>query len=520
MIDGFLIRHLVAELNNELQKARLEKIIQLSSFSFGLYFYHQGKRKLLIIDLSPEHFRMYLSKKIPQEQLSSQVLSTFKKHLEGAILNSVSQYLSDRVIELNLIMNDFIEGPIQKKLIFEAMGKHSNLLLIQDGIIIDTVKKMFFETGRQLLPQATFTYFPSDKLPFDSIDYQNVETPKELVNRYMGVSPVLASYLDQHKVQVSDIKICPTRDLITGKFYVLDLFSNEKKHYPTISEMLEDEPSKEQTHYQSEAFFIEKQIKKLNNKKEQLSEDLDKAHLGLNAKSIADFIYQSSIPLDQKMASLTYQDGSIITLDPTKTLNQNAQDYYKRYQKSKRSIGFIQDQISQNQEMIQLFQDFQGFLSFASMDSIKELDQELTQYGYKKAKHSQTPKKGKNKPNVLRITDGPIIYTIGKNNLQNEYITHELAQKEDMWFHVKDAPGAHLIVNTSQLTEDILRKAAMLAAYFSSMRESSSIPVDYTKVKHIKKIPGLPGYKVSYKNQQTIYIDIDFEKIQRYLNKV
>ena len=520
MIDGFLIRHLVNELDHELKKARLEKIVQMSTLSFGFYFYLHGTRKLLKIDISPEHFRLHLSTKPPKDQISSQVLSTFKKHLEGSILESISQYASDRVIHLDFMMNDFIEGPTKKRLIFEAMGRHSNLMLIQDGIIIDTVKKMFFESGRQLLPQAQFTYFPTDKIPFDQIDYASYSTPKALTDRYMGISPFLARYLDEHKVQISEIKISPTRDLHSGKFYVIDVFSQEKKTYSTISAMLDDEPTWHQKHYDSQAFFIDKTHKKLTNKLEQLQDDLEKAHEALSTKDIGDMIYQLALPLDQKYASWTNEMGVTIALDPNKTLNQNAQDYYKRYQKAKRSIGFIQDQIKQTETMIHLFEDFKGFLSFATLDSMKELDQELSQYGYKKARSIPPSKKGKNKPNILKIMDGPIIYTVGKNNLQNEYVTHVLAHKEDMWFHVKDAPGAHVIVNVPTLNEAILRKAAMLAAYFSSLKGSSSIPVDYTKVKFIKKIPGLPGYKVSYRNHQTIYIDIDEEKIQRYLNKV
>jgi predicted ribosome quality control (RQC) complex YloA/Tae2 family protein len=113
-----------------------------------------------------------------------------------------------------------------------------------------------------------------------------------------------------------------------------------------------------------------------------------------------------------------------------------------------------------------------------------------------------------------------LTYAIGKNNLQNEYVTNVYAQKEDYWFHVKDAPGAHVVVNAKTLTEPILRKAAMLAAYYSSLRFSSSIPVDYTKIKYIKKIPGVAGYKVTYQKQQTIYIDIDEQKLQTYLKNV
>ena len=150
-------------------------------------------------------------------------------------------------------------------------------------------------------------------------------------------------------------------------------------------------------------------------------------------------------------------------------------------------------------------------MSMSTQDSIRDLDKELLSYGYKKMKFDVVKKK-KDKPNLLTLRDGEITYTIGKNNLQNELLTHTLADKNDYWFHVKDAPGAHVVVHTSDLNESVLRKACMLAAYYSGMKHSSSIPVDYTRIKYIKKIPGLPGYKVTYKNQQTMYIDIDEEK--------
>jgi predicted ribosome quality control (RQC) complex YloA/Tae2 family protein len=120
----------------------------------------------------------------------------------------------------------------------------------------------------------------------------------------------------------------------------------------------------------------------------------------------------------------------------------------------------------------------------------------------------------------LTIKDDQATYLVGKNNIQNEYVTHELARSEDYFFHVKDAPGSHVIVKTSTLNEFVIRKASMLAAYYSSLKLSSSIPVDYTLVKNIKKIPRLPGYKVLIKNQKTMFIDIDQEKIENYIKQL
>jgi predicted ribosome quality control (RQC) complex YloA/Tae2 family protein len=239
----------------------------------------------------------------------------------------------------------------------------------------------------------------------------------------------------------------------------------------------------------------------------------------LSDRLLGDLIYQSGFDLTEKHAFLDV-DGTHVTLDPTLTLNENAQIYYKSYQKAKRSFQHIESQMEQNQAFIDVFQDLKTFVSFATPESLKDLESELIPYGFKGNKMPKISKKQSSKPNIIRLEDQGIIFYIGKNNIQNEYVTHVLANKEDMWFHVKDGAGAHVVVTTKTLSEYILRKACMLAAYFSSMRESSSIPVDYTLVKHVKKIPGLPGYRVSYKQHSTLYIDIDPLQIQSFLKNV
>ena len=517
MIDGYFLYKLTEELNQELAKARLEKIIQQDAQSFVFSFYHQRERKQLVIDLSAEHFRMHLTKHMIKETQSSQFVTTLKKQLEGSIVEKITQHQTDRVIEIHLISYDLIDGPIPKILIFEAMGRHSNLILVKDGLIIDTFKKMFFESGRQLLPQAQFSYFPTDKKSALSIQYDGINSPQDLVNTYMGISPLLAKYLDEHHLQWQDLPLKPTRNLKTNRFYAFDVFSDQddKKIYDSLSLLLDDDTKKEKPAYLSQKQFIDKQLKKYEHKKQQLEKLLDDTKDQLEVKQLGDLIYASGHDLSKSMSHLAY-DGHAYLLDPTKSLNDNAQDAYRTYQKAKRGINHITEQISINQELIELFKSFDIFISMSTQDSIKDLEQELIQYGYKKAKPDKIKKK-KDKPNLLILRDNEVTYIIGKNNLQNEYITHTLAQKDDYWFHVKDAPGAHVLVQTTKLNEHILRKACMLAAYFSGQRHSSSIPVDYTLIKHIKKIPGVPGYKVTYKNQQTMYIDIDEEKIGSYL---
>jgi len=521
IFDGFFIYHLIIELNQNLANARLEKIVQTDGMTFIFVFYFRGERKNLLLNLSPNGFSLYLTEKKQVSQVSSQFLITLKKHLEGAILEDITQHMTDRVISLNFKINDFIDGPTNKQVIFEAMGKHSNLLLVKDDIIVDTYKKMFFEEGRQLLPMAKFEFFPSDKISFSKMNLEGMNSPKDLVDHYLGVSPHLAKYVFEQKILPQDIPFKPTRDLKIKKDYVSDIFeqTDEKKYYPSISKMLDDHQEVKNQSTESHALFIDKQIKKFVKKSESFDASIEDSKEKLENKIFGDYIYQSGFPLTEKRSSIDVMDLHI-PLDPTKTLNENAQLYFKAYQKAKRGLEHIHEQVKQNDELIALFDEFKTFLSLSNGENLKDFESELIPFGFKGTKIKQINKKQSSKPNILKLTECDIFYYVGKNNVQNEFITHSIANKDDYWFHVKDAPGGHIVVTAKKLNEHIIRKAAMLAANYSSLKFSSSIPVDYTQIKHIKKIAGMPGYHVSYKNQQTIYIDIDQDKLESYLKNV
>lgn len=517
IIDGVFIKHLIKELNKNLEKSRLEKIFLFNETTFVMQFYHQGKKQKCVIDLNPNSFSTYISQKPLSSKTNSQFLMTLKKQLEGGILNSITQYLTDRVLIFDFTLFDFIDGPVKKTLIFEAMGKHSNLLLVKDNILVDTYKKMFFETGRQLIPGANFEYFPTDKKVFDQIDYNSIDSPKMMTRSYMGISLKLATYLYEKQLQISDLVLNPTKDLTINNGYFMDIFptQHDKKTYLSLSDLLDDQKIINKQFRQSYHLFIEKYIKKLFKKKEQLEKALLDTKEQLQDKNKADYIYQSGLDLHTKQSTLNIYDMTI-NLDSQITLNENAQKFYKTYHKAKRGLVHITKQIKQNNILIDLFESFKTYIDIASENDIKDIENELIPYGYK-AKKQSVNKKQKHIPNILTIKDDQAIYLVGKNNIQNEYVTHELARSEDYFFHVRGAPGSHVIVKTDKLNEFIIRKASMLAAYFSSLKLSSSIPVDYTLVKHIKKIPRVPGYKVIIKNQKTMFIDIDQEKIDSYI---
>ncbi len=518
IFDGFFIYHMIKELNNNLIRSRLEKIYQTSEMSFVFVFYHRGIRNHLKLSLSPHDFGMHLTASKTRSTVSSQFLTSLKKHLEGSILESISQYKTDRVITFRFASSDFIDGPTEKTLIFEAMGKHSNLVIVKDGLIIDTFKKMFFIEGRQLLPKAKFEFFPSEKKPFFNIDYYTISSYKELVENYLGISPFLAKYLFENQVNLADIAVNPTRNIELAKDYAFDIFpdTDNKKHYQSLSQMIDSRELKVASSTSSHQTFIKQQLKKFYTKKDRFDDLLVKASKNLESKHKGDLIYQSGLDLKQHVSSLTVC-GTTIVVDPTKTLNENAQLFFKVYQKAKRSIDHLVEQNKKNDALIKLFIEFETYLELSKAESLIDFETALVPFGFKKAQKRPSTNKKSKKPHILTIVDNDTTYYVGKNSLQNEYITHKIGRKDDYWFHVKDAPGGHIVVNQSHLSEVVLRTAAMLAAHFSSLKYSSSIPVNYTKIKYLKKIPGAPGYTLRYSNHKTIYIDIDLEKISSHL---
>lgn len=519
IIDGLFIYHLIKELNQALSDARLEKIYQTKNADFLFVFYRQGIRKYVELSLDSQTMGLYISENPKNERETSQFLITLKKHLESAILKEIIQHETDRVIIFEFITYDFIDGPVPIRLILELMGRHSNLLLVKQNKLIESFKKMFFESGRQLIPQAEFEFFPSDKTPFNQMTKADFDLPKIMLDRFMGISPLLAHYMYEHRILPTDIPLNPTRSTKTQKAYIADVFplDEEKIHVDTISKLFETRQIVKQKSTSSHQIFIQRQLQKYMKKKEMIELSLAESVKKQEVKDKGDLIYQSMIPLHEKRSSIVVLDQEIM-LDPNLTLNENAQKFYHEYQKSKRAVIHQTEQLELTKELIQTFETFETYFNISNQDQLNDLEDELKLYGYLSKAKKTTKKKKLDVPKLSKIQDDDATYFIGKNSKQNDYLIHQIANREDYWFHVKDAPGGHIIVQTDNLTEKVLRKAAKFAALFSNFRFSSSIPIDYTQVKFLRKIPGKPGFNVTYKSYQTIYIDIEDTFREEYLN--
>ena len=247
---------------------------------------------------------------------------------------------------------------------------------------------------------------------------------------------------------------------------------------------------------------------------DKLEKTLFDSHNSDEYRIKGDLLYASLHLIQKGMKEVTvdnYYDGTKMTIELDERFDgkTNANHYYNKYQKAKNSLKVLEEQIEKTKEEINYFDTLNTLMDNADYYDAMEIKEELENYGYIRKKNVKKLKK-KTHPHydVYRTRDGIIIY-VGKNNLQNDYLTFKMASRNDMWFHVKDMPGSHIIVHAENLDEYTMRLAANIAAYFSKGKYSSSVPVNYCLVKNLKKPhtnkPGL----VLLGHYKTIYIDPD-----------
>ncbi|MNM14754.1 hypothetical protein D3C81_249720 [compost metagenome] len=304
----------------------------------------------------------------------------------------------------------------------------------------------------------------------------------------------------------------------------LTLLEGTVKQYESISACMEDyfgDKSERDTVKQKVSDLIRfltnersKNIKKLDN----LQSDLDEAADAEDYRIKGELLFASLHMLSKgdKEARLTnYYDenqGEIaISLDPLLSPSDNAQRYFKKYNKYKNSLSVIEEQLEKTQEEIAYMEGLLQQLDHASLNDIEEIREELVAGGYLRERGKKGKKKKKPTRPTLQVftsSEGVEIY-VGKNNLQNEYLTNRLSGPNDTWLHTKDIPGSHVVIRSEKFSEATLSEAAQLAAYFSQAKHSSGVPVDTTLIRHVRKPSGSkPGF-VIYDHQRTLFITPD-----------
>lgn len=563
--DGLFTKAMVDELSRLLKGGRINKVHQPYKNEVIFTIRANGINQKLLLSAHPSYARAQLTNE-PYDNPSEPPMfcMLLRKHLEGHILEDIHQVETDRMIIFEIKGRNEIGDVSYKQLIVEIMGRHSNIVLVDKtrNLILDSIKHISFAVNshRAILPGQPYVFPPEQhkQNPFlaneedvlRKIDFNSGKIDRQLVENFSGISPLFAKeVLFQsglanrttvpktfiHLIEkVKSGETAPSIMSSNGKesFYLFQLHSlnGETKTFSTLSEMLdrfyfgkaERDRVKQQGH-DIERFIInekEKNEKKIEKLKETLKEAERSDQFQRYGELLTANLYAASKGM-REIEVVDYYDveGGTLTipLDPRKTPSENAQKYFSRYQKAKNAASIVVEQIEKAEEEVKYFDNLLQQIQAASPKDIQEIREELVEGGYIRERQKRNGKKIQNAKPVLDhflSADGTDII-VGKNNKQNDYLTNKLAARDEIWLHTKDIPGSHVVIRSKEPSEQTIKEAAILAAYYSKARESSSVPVDFTKVRFVKKPSGAkPGF-VIYENQQTVYVTPDEEMVLR-----
>jgi len=542
-IDGCFIHYLTNELNNEILNFKINKIYQPAPLEIVLNL--RGKNetglilnKQLLISSKLDAPRIHLlNKKISNPEVPNNFCMLLRKYIERGIINKIAQHENDRLIELHISAYNELDDENTFILIFEIMGRNSNIILLNnDFFIIDALRKLppSNENSRTIIPHAKYLYPESNKKINPFID----EIPPVL-DSIQGVSKPLLHTLNE--LDFSKIKDFLNQEINpviykTEKkldFYAYPLSSDYEviSKHKTLSNMLEEYYTESLKTVNFNAVEIEKtiskELKKAITKLNNLTLDLENANKNLKYSNIGILLQSNLYKVKKGDESVIvydyFNDNQLIEikLNPLLDPSSNLKAIFNKAKKAQKALIEVKKQIDKVEKEIEYFNTILFQLSIANNTDLEEIKSELILNGYLKS--NQKLKKKQQKLNILSYTIDDVTIYIGKNNTQNDYLTHKLASSNDYWFHTQNISGSHVIVKVPennpnyQMTELIIRTAANLAAYYSAAKNSSSVPVDYTKVRYLKKVPGMKGSFVTLSNQKTIYIDPDINLINELL---
>ena len=542
--DGFFLHHMIEELRRELVNGRIQKINQPFEQELVLQIRSNRQSHRLLLSAHPVFGRIQLTQTTFENPAQpSTFIMVLRKYLQGALIESIEQVENDRIVEITVSNKNEIGDHIQATLIIEIMGKHSNILLVDKSShkILEVIKHVGFSQNsyRTLLPGSTYIAPPSTEAlnPFTIKDEKLFEilqtqetTAKNLQSLFQGLGRDTANELE--KILVSD-KLATfrnffnqeTKPCLTETSFSPVPFANQVGDpFANLSDLLDtyykDKAERDRVKQQASELIrrVENELQKNRHKLKKQEKELlatDNAEeFRQKGELLTTFLHQVPNDQDQVILDNYYTNQPItIALDKALTPNQNAQRYFKRYQKLKEAVKYLTDLIEETKATILYLESVETVLNQAGLEEIAEIREELIQTGFIRRRQREKIQKRK-KPEQYLASDGKTIIYVGRNNLQNEELTFKMARKEELWFHAKDIPGSHVVISGNlDPSDEVKTDAAELAAYFSQGRLSNLVQVDMIEVKKLNKpTGGKPGF-VTYTGQKTLRVTPDPEKI-------
>ena len=542
--DGFFLHHMIDELRRELVNGRIQKINQPFEQELVLQIRSNRQSHRLLLSAHPVFGRIQLTQTTFENPAQpSTFIMVLRKYLQGALIESIEQVENDRIVEISVSNKNEIGDHIQATLIIEIMGKHSNILLVDKSShkILEVIKHDGFSQNsyRTLLPGSTYIAPPSteslnpftikDEKLFEILQTQETTT-KNLQSLFQGLGRDTANELES--ILISD-KLSTfrnffnqeTKPCLTETSFSPVPFANQVgEPFDNLSDLLDtyykDKAERDRVKQQASELIrrVENELQKNRHKLKKQEKELlatDNAEeFRQKGELLTTFLHQVPNDQDQVILDNYYTNQPItIALDKALSPNQNAQRYFKRYQKLKESVKYLTDLIQETKATILYLESVETVLNQAGLEEIAEIREELIQTGFIRRRQREKIQKRK-KPEQYLASDGKTIIYVGRNNLQNEELTFKMARKEELWFHAKDIPGSHVVISGNlSPSDEVKTDAAELAAYFSKGRLSNLVQVDMIEVKKLNKpTGGKPGF-VTYTGQKTLRVTPDPEKI-------
>lgn len=573
-LDGIVLSNIVSDFKNSLIGGRIDKIYQTEKDEIILNVRSQGVNYKVLLTAHSSYPRIHFTTQVKDNPTTPPMFCMLlRKHISGGRITDIIQPDFERIVEIHIESTNELGDLVTKRLIIEIMGRHSNIMLVNfDNNILDSIKHIsrMQSSVREVLPGRKYVLPPShnkinpllrtfhsfaDSLSMDD----TMPIYKKLYTLYSGMSPLIAKEICYRaQIEYSILSNTLNDSQIKKLYNELDLIYSNIENQNYTPTMYVDENNKiisfSSVHLHSfdealkkefenisdllEAFYFDQsESSRVNQKTYELRKLLQthkerairKKEIQLHAleevgqreeyKIWGELLTANAYSVPKQLNAFTtinYYDPDMseitIPLDPQKNIIQNAQHYFKLYNKAKRTELAAKEQLKIIEEELIYLESLIATLDTLQNDNdITEFRQELVAGGYVKAKRiTRGNKISRSKPLHYISDDGFDIY-VGKNNTQNDHLTLRTANSHDLWFHTKDIPGSHVIVvtNSKDTPENTILQAAQLAAYYSKAKTSSNVPVDYTIRKNVKKPNGAKPGMVIYENNKTLYVTPD-----------
>ncbi|AZZ59876.1 fibronectin/fibrinogen-binding protein [Oenococcus sp. UCMA 16435] len=532
--DGLFLHAMTKELNKELAGGRITKIAFPFPHEIILTVRSFRKNRKLLLSAHPVMARAQITKVDFENPLTApNFVMVLRRYLQGGKILAFKQIENDRILEILVANANEIGDAVSYKLVLEIMGRHSNIFFLDsENKIIELIKHVpaFENRVRILLPGAQYQRPPKQNLinPFESSEFTSNDQ-HVLAEHYQGMSMISAKeaanaeYLTDwfkkfDKSQATLTKINEKKSEFT--VFPYKTITGEKSFFPLLSDLLDtyyaQSANQSRVHALSSQIdqIVKNELHRNRRKLRNLNNDLAKTEQANDYRIKGELLtsFQNKITRgDNSVALNNYYDGKEIdiSLDPKISANANAQKYFTKYQKLKKSVKYLDKQIKLATEELNYFENIEEQLKDASPKDLGQIKIELVREGYlKDKKNEKKPVKKRSKiakPDRFTANDGTAI-EVGKNNFQNDQLSMKSAQKDDIWLHVQKIPGSHVIIHSNHPSDETLVEAAKLAAYFSKAKNSANVAVDYLPVGRLRKPNGSkPGFVV-FEGQQTIYV--------------